>query len=173
VTLISKPRRRYGSYLVHFGIILITVGVTGSMAYKSEQLIALNPGEWTTIAGYDLHYQDYAVETLNPQPETYQSRVRFSTTLEVYLGDSKVATLVPEKNYHYALDNPWVTEVAIRSNLKEDLYVILASLDEDGLAAFQIVINPLINWIWIGSGVMLIGTVITAGPRRRTTTGAS
>lgn len=173
MTLISKPRRRYGSYLVHFGIILITVGVTGSMAYKSEQLIALNPGESTTIAGYDLHYQDYALETLNPQPETYQSRVRFSTTLDVYAGDSKVATLVPEKNYHYMLESPWVTEVAIRSNLKEDLYVILASLDEDGLAAFQIVINPLVNWIWIGSGVMLMGTVITAWPRRRTTTGAS
>ncbi len=173
LTLISKARRRYGGYLVHFAVVLIAIGVTGTMAYKSEQLIALHPGESTTIAGYDLHYQDYAVETLNPQPETYQSRVRFSTTLEVYLGDSKVATLVPEKNYHYMLESPWVTEVAIRSNLKEDLYVILASLDEDGLAAFQIVINPLVNWIWIGSGVMLMGTVITAWPRRRTTTAAS
>jgi len=167
--LLSKARRRYGAYLVHLAIVLITIGVTGTMTYKSEQLIALKPGESTTIAGYELRYQDYAVETLNPEPETYQSRVRFATTLDVYLSDSKVATLVPQKNYHYALEYPWVTEVAIRSNLKEDLYVILASLDEDGLAAFEIVINPLVSWIWIGGGVLLAGTAVAAWPRRRRT----
>jgi cytochrome c-type biogenesis protein CcmF len=167
LTLLSRAHRRYGAYLVHFGVVLITIGVTGTMTYKSEQLIALKPGESTTIAGHELRYQDYSVETLNPEPETYQSKVRFATTLDVYLSDSKVATLAPQKNYHYALENPWVTEVAIRSNLKEDLYVILASLDEDGLAAFQIVINPLVIWLWIGGGVLLAGTAIAAWPRRR------
>lgn len=169
VTLISKAHRRYGAYLVHLGIVLITVGVTGTMTYKSEELIALNPGESTTVAGYELHYQDYAVETLNREPETYQSKVRFATTLDVYEGDSKIVTLIPQRNYHYALENPWVTEVAIRSNLKEDLYVVLASLDEDGPAAFQIVINPLVNWIWIGGAVLLAGTVVAAWPKRRAT----
>ena len=171
LSLLSRARRRHGAYLVHLGIVFITIGVTGSMTYKSEQLIALNLGQSTTIAGYELHYIDYAAESLNPEPETYQSRVRFSTTLDVYGGDSKLATLVPEKSYHYALENPWVTEVAIRSNLKEDLYVILASLDEDGLAAFQIVINPLVTWLWIGGGVLLAGTTIAAWPRRRQTAG--
>jgi cytochrome c-type biogenesis protein CcmF len=169
-TLISKARRRYGGYLVHLGIILIAIGVTGSMAYKSEKLVALSPGESTTIHGYTLRYEDYTIEELNPEPETYQSRVRFSTTLAVYGGDSKLAILVPEKNYHWVLDNPWVTEVAIRSNLKEDLYVILASLDETGLAAFQIIINPLVIWIWIGSGLLLVGTLIAVWPTRRRTT---
>ena len=169
VTLISKSQRRYGAYLVHLGIVLITIGVTGTMTYKSEELVALNPGESTTVAGYELHYQDYAVETLNPEPETYQSKVRFATTLDVYEGDSKIVTLIPQRNYHYALENPWVTEVAIRSNLKEDLYVVLASLDEDGPAAFQIVINPLVNWIWIGGAVLLAGTVVAAWPKRRAT----
>lgn len=164
--LLSKSRRRYGAYVVHLGIVLITIGVTGSMTYKSERLIALNPGESTTIDGYELHYLDYTVETLNPEPETYQSRVRFATILDVRTAGSNVATLVPEKNYHYALENPWVTEVAIRTTLKEDLYVILASLDEDGLAAFQVFINPLVSWIWIGGAVLLAGTVIAAWPKR-------
>ena len=169
LTLLSKTRRRYGAYLVHLGIVLIAIGVTGSKTYKSEQLIALNPGESTAIAGYELRYIDHSVQTLNPEPETYQSKIRLSTILDVYAGDSKVATLTPQKNYHYALENPWVTEVAIRSTLKEDLYVILASLDEDGLAAFQIVINPLVTWIWIGGGLLLAGTAIAAWPRVRRT----
>jgi cytochrome c-type biogenesis protein CcmF len=167
--LLAKSRRRYGAYAVHFGIVLITIGVTGSRSYKSEQLVALNPGESTTIAGYRLQYNDYSMEALNPEPETYQSKVRLETILDVYVDDSQVATLTPQKNLHYALENPWVTEVAIRTTLKEDLYVILANLDEDGLAAFQIVINPLIIWIWIGGGVLLAGTAIAAWPRRRRT----
>jgi len=108
---------------------------------------------------------------LNPNPVTYQSRIRYSTTLGVYRGDSRVSTLVAEKSYHWALDTPWVTEVAIRSSLKEDLYIILASLDDDGLAAFQIVVNPLVNWIWIGGGVLLVGTLIAAWPNRQATAG--
>ncbi len=169
VALLFRSRRRYGAYVVHLGIVLITIGVTGSMIYKSERLVALNPGESTSINGYELHYLDYTVETINPEPETYQSRVRFATLLDVRTSDLNVATLVPEKNYHYALENPWVTEVAIRTTLKEDLYVILASLDEDGLAAFQIFINPLVSWIWIGGAVLLAGTVIAAWPKRRST----
>jgi cytochrome c-type biogenesis protein CcmF len=107
------------------------------------------------------------MQTLNPEPETYQSKVQFSATLDVFVDGSQVATLTPQKNYHYALENPWVTEVAIRSTLKEDLYVILASLEEDGLAAFEIVINPLVTWIWIGGGLLLLGTAIAAWPRGR------
>jgi cytochrome c-type biogenesis protein CcmF len=170
-TLVSKARRHYGGYLVHLGIILIAIGVTGSTAYKSEKLIALNPGESTTIHDYRLRYEDYSIELLNPDPVTYQSRIRYSTTLGIYKGNSKVSTLVAEKNFHWALDTPWVTEVAIRSNLKEDLYVILASLEEDGLAGFQIVINPLVAWIWIGGGALLVGTLIAAWPQRRATAG--
>jgi len=171
LTLISKAHRRYGGYLVHLGVVLIVVGVTGSSAYQSEQLVALKPGESTSIRGYRIDYEGYSVETLNPEPETYQSRIRFATSLGVYGGDSKLSTLVPEKNYHWALDNPWVTEVAIRSNFKEDLYVILASLDENGLAAFQIIINPLVTWIWIGGGLLLVGTVVAAWPQRRARAG--
>jgi len=171
LTLISKAHRRYGGYLVHLGMVLIAIGVTGSRAYQSEQLVALNPGESTTIGNYRLRYEDYLVETLNPEPETYQSRIRFATTLGVYAGDSKLSTVVAEKNYHWVLENPWVTEVAIRSNLKEDLYVILASLDENGLAAFQIIINPLVNWIWIGGGLLLVGALVAAWPKRRAMAG--
>lgn len=171
LNLTSKARRRYGGYLVHLSVVLIAIGVTGSMAYKSEKLVALSPGESITIHDYGLRYEDYSIEVLNPNPVTYQSRIRYSTTLGVYRGNSKVSTLVAEKNYHWALDRPWVTEVAIRSNLKEDLYVILASLEEGGLAGFQVVVNPLVIWIWIGGGMILVGTLMAAWPQRRTATG--
>jgi cytochrome c-type biogenesis protein CcmF len=93
--------------------------------------------------------------------------VRYAAHLGIEVGPSRAASLVAEKNHHWALDTPWVTEVAIHSSLTEDLYIILANLEEDGLAGFQIVINPLVSWIWIGGAVLLIGTLMAAWPDKR------
>jgi cytochrome c-type biogenesis protein CcmF len=167
MNLLSKARRRYGAYMVHLAIVLIAIGITGSTAYKRQQLVALSRGESTNLAGYSIRFEDLAMDTLNPEPVTYQSKLRFAATLGVYRGESKLRTLVAEKSYHWALENPWVTEVAIYSNLKEDLYIILADLDQTGLASFEIVLNPLVNWIWIGGGVLLLGTLVAAWPEKR------
>lgn len=75
--------------------------------------------------------------------------------------------LRPEKNYYWMLDSPWVTEVAISSTVFEDLYVVLVSLDEDGRASFELVLNPLISWLWIGGALLLVGAVLAAWPTRR------
>ncbi len=166
-TLLSKGRRRYGAHLVHLAIVLFALGITGSTFYKREQLIGLHPGEAVAFGDYTIQYEDFSVETLNAEPVTYQSRIRYSADLSILSGGSKLSTLVPQKSYHWALESPWVTEVAIRSNLKEDVYIILTSLEEDGLAGFQMIINPLVSWIWIGGGVLFIGTLMAAWPQGR------
>jgi cytochrome c-type biogenesis protein CcmF len=165
--LVAKGRRRYGGYMVHLAIVLIAIGVTGSSVYKNEWLVSLTPGEETAIGDYTLKYEDYEIEMLNADPETYQSKVRFATTLGVHKAGRKIATLVAEKNNHWLLENPWVTEVAIRSSLKEDLYVILGGLEQDGLASFQLVVNPLINWLWIGGGLLFVGAAVAMWPSGR------
>jgi len=83
--------------------------------------------------------------------------------LGVYRGGRRIATLIPEKNFHWNVEQ-WVTEVAIRTSLKEDLYVILAGLAEDGSATFQILINPLVVWLWIGGGILLLGAAVAIWP---------
>jgi cytochrome c-type biogenesis protein CcmF len=165
--LVAKGRRRYGGYIVHLAIVLIAIGVTGSSVYKNEWLVSLMPGEETTIGDYTLEYEDYEIEVLNAEPETYQSKMRFAATLGVHKAGRKIATLVAEKNNHWLLQNPWVTEVAIRSSLKEDLYVILGGLEQDGLASFELVVNPLINWLWIGGGLLFVGAAVAMWPSGR------
>jgi len=87
--------------------------------------------------------------------------------LGVYRDNKRIATLVPEKNFHWNVEQ-WVTEVAIRTSLKEDLYVILAGFDaEDGSATFQILINPLVVWLWIGGGLLLLGTAVAIWPQEK------
>ncbi|MFQ5812969.1 MAG: heme lyase CcmF/NrfE family subunit [Anaerolineae bacterium] len=154
--LITKNRRRYGGYLVHLSIVIITVGVIGSSLYQTEYQVALAEGERVTVKDYILEHEGLVVEST-------PGKHRFATLMSVYRDGRKIATLMPEKNFHWNVEQ-WVTEVAIRTSLKEDLYVILASIAEDGSATFQILINPLVVWIWIGGGLLLLGTTVAIWP---------
>ena len=164
---VANNRRRYGGQIVHLSILLIVVGIIGSKSYQQEVQVALAVGESVTMDDYTLTYKDYVYQ----QVEDDGNKIRNSTVLDVYHRDRKVATVQPERNLHSNVQGA-VTEVALRSNLKEDLYVILASLDADGLAAFQVLINPLVIWLWIGGLVMIVGTLIAAWPPKKRGRGA-
>ena len=157
--LIGANRPRYGGYIVHIAIILMAIGVIGSSSYDVEKEATLKPGESMAIKGYTLTYEgmDY-YET--------QSKLVVTSTLSIYSDEKLIGKLVPEKYFHQSYQQP-VTEVAIRSTLLEDLYVILISWDEDGTAAFKVLVNPLVNWIWIGGGVFLLGGLIAFWPERQ------
>ncbi len=73
---------------------------------------------------------------------------------------------MPEKYFNQNYDQP-VTEVAIRSTPVEDLYVILEGWDQSGSVAFKVLVNPLVSWIWIGGGVLVLGGLIAFWPDRR------
>jgi cytochrome c-type biogenesis protein CcmF len=156
---VSNNRRRYGGQLIHFSILLIVVGITGSQAYQAEVQVALAAGESVEVEGYTLTYIAYNYR----QVEEEGNKIRNQAELDVYHGGQKVDTVRPERNFHSNVDGA-VTEVALRSNLKEDLYVVLASLEPDGLAAFQVLVNRLVIWLWIGGAVLIVGTVVATWP---------
>jgi cytochrome c-type biogenesis protein CcmF len=153
----NKPR--YGGYIVHLGIIILTVGIVGSSAYDVEQEAILLPGESMTINNYSLTYEDMDYYTT-------PSREVVTATLSVSNEGKSLGNLTPEKYFHFNYQQP-VTEVAIRSTLAEDLYVILVNWDETGATAFKVLVNPLVNLIWIGAGFVVLGGVIAFWPERR------
>ena len=157
--LIGANKPRYGGYIVHIAIILIAIGIVGSSLYDVEKEAVLTTGDSMAINNYVLTYDniDY-YET--------QSKVVVTATLSVYDNGEFIGKLVPEKYFHRTYSQP-VTEVAIRSTLREDLYVILVGWNEDGTTVFKVLVNPLVNWIWIGGGVFLLGGLIAFWPNRR------
>ena len=157
--LIWANRPRYGGYIVHIAIILITIGVIGSSFYNAEAETTLKPGESITIKDYTLTYENI------DQYET-ESKEVISATLSVYDKEKLLGELIPEKHYHL-IANQWMTEVAIRSTLVEDLYVILVGQDENDTTAFKVLVNPLVNWIWIGGGILALGGLIAFWPERQ------
>jgi cytochrome c-type biogenesis protein CcmF len=158
-TAVRNNRRRYGGQIIHFAIVLIVAGITGSQAYQTEVQVALAQGEQVEVGGYTLDYRGYTYR----QIEEDGNKILNQAVVDVYRGERRMATVQPERNLHSNTQGA-VTEVALRSNLKEDLYIVLASLEADGLAAFQVLINPMVLWLWIGGMVLIVGTLIAGWP---------
>jgi cytochrome c-type biogenesis protein CcmF len=149
-------RPRYGAHIVHLGIVLIAIGVTGSSIYQDEVQFALEPGEQVEASGYTLLYRDLISAEL-PDQQSY------TAVVDVLRGNRQIATLHPEKDFHWNVEQ-WVTEVAIHSTLKEDLYLILAGFEPDELASFRLLISPLVIWLWIGGAALLLGGTLAWWP---------
>lgn len=118
-------------------------------------------GETVDVSGYTLDYQDYVYQ----QTEDGGNKVLNQAVVDVYRNGRLVTTVLPERNLHSNVEGA-VSEVALRSNLKEDLYVVLSGMEADGLAAFQVIVNPMVIWLWIGGGVLILGTLVAAWPSR-------
>ena len=107
----------------------------------------------------------------NKKPEYFENIDRYDTqsktvitaTLSVRNHGALLGNLSPEKYFHRSYKQP-VTEVAIRSTIIEDLYVILIDWDKDGTATFKVLLNPLVGWIWIGGGVLVLGGLFSFWP---------
>jgi len=158
-SLITRNKRRYGGYIIHIGMVCLFVGITGSSAFKVEKVQTLKKGESFTIEGYRL-------ELVSVDSYPTQNKYITSATLAVYRGGKKIGSLRPEKNF-YTNQEQTLTEVALRSTLKEDLYVILTQYSEDGSATFKVVISPLIMWMWLGGVVLVAGTILAMWPGKR------
>lgn len=156
--LIGANRPRYGGYIAHIAIILIAIGVVGSV-FDVDKGATLMPGESMTIENYTLTYE---TKDMYETP----SKLVVSTTLSVYNQGRFVGTVIPERHFYRNPEQP-VSEVAVRSTLRHDLYVVLVSWDKNGATAFEVSINPLVSWIWIGGGVLVLGGLICLWPDRQ------
>ena len=159
---VSLNRRRYGGQLIHFSILLIVIGIIGAQSGQTEVQIALAQGESVDVQGYTLTYRDFVFQ----QIEEDGNKMRNQAVLDVFRGERRLATVQPERNLHSNVQGA-VSEVALRQTLIEDLYIVLAGLDADGVAAFQVLVNPMVTWLWIGGLVLVVGTLIAAWPARK------
>ncbi len=162
-TLIGLNRRRYGGYLIHLGTILVAIGIIGSRFYQVETQHNLAVGESMTIRSdfsgtYTLTYNGLR------EGNSPDDRIITEAVVNVTHNGQAVGELIPTREYFVVQEQP-MTIPAKRSTLLDDLYVILAGWEGQGeTATFKAFINPLINWLWIGSFVFIIGTLVAAWP---------
>lgn len=156
IQLMRRNTRRYGGYIVHFGVVVIFIGLAGS-AFDQSKEQELNFKQSMTMGPYRLVCLNYSQDT-NPN---YDSEFAL---LDVYRGDKKITQLAPEKRFYQASQTTQ-TMVANHSTLAWDLYVIYAGKDPDtGQPIIKVFLNPLVAWIWIGVVIVIIGTFVALTP---------
>jgi cytochrome c-type biogenesis protein CcmF len=157
--LTLKNKRRYGGYIVHFGIVLIFVGLSGN-AFNREAAQQLSTGQEMTVGEYSLRMAGFR----QGQTANYQYG---QVTLEAYKNGKHVGTLHPEQRLFAASGGQTTTTVALHSTPKEDLYVVLAGVSEDSvICQIKAFVNPLVFWVWVGSAIMIFGAIIALLPER-------
>ena len=156
--LIAANRPRYGGYIVHLAIVLLTLGVVGSSFYGTQSDVILALGERATI-------DDYEIEYLGTTGTDKGDRTEFVSRLNVYKGGSFLGTMTPKRAF-YPDFRMASTRADIRSTPIEDFYIIPGETLDDGSAGFRVFVNPLVWWMWIAGPILILGTLIALWPQR-------
>jgi cytochrome c-type biogenesis protein CcmF len=158
VGLVGRNKRRYGGYIVHLGIVLIFLGFAGEGLSTDEQLL-MQPGTEVTVGRYTLR-----MDALRATDDGQKQMVTGHFTVKNENGD-EIARLFPAKWYFRKHEDQPTTEVAIHRSFAEDVYLVMAGYElQEQTASLEFHVNPLVNWIWAGFGVLAAGTVIALLP---------
>ena len=156
VQLTHRNTRRYGGYIVHFGVVVVIIGVAGA-AFNQEKEQEMAYGDKMNIGSYTLVCRSY---TSDDSPN-YESEW---AVLDVFKDGKQIDTLTPERRFYKASQQA-STLPFIRSGLKEDLYIIYEGVNQDnGHPILKAHVNPLVMWIWLGVWIIIGGTILALVP---------
>lgn len=159
--LTSRNRRRYGGYVIHLGVVLMTLGIIGIEIFQTETQGTLAQGEQLTLNRYTMIYESLT------QFDTQDGRNVTRAVVSVFRDGKYLGELYPRKDFFYASQQP-MTIPGVRSTLEDDFYVLLVGWESIGLsgATFKVYHNPLVNFLWVGGLVFILGTMVAAWPDR-------
>jgi cytochrome c-type biogenesis protein CcmF len=178
--LVSRNRRRWGGYIVHVGIVLIFGGIAGA-SYNQDVRQHLMPGDTMDVASPWGHTYHLTYEGLSTSIGRGQRNLDWQAIalISVRKGDKSLGNMTTEKRKYTTADQT-MTEVGIRTSPQEDLYLILSAVDDlNGVLGnnanaqgidLQVLVKPLLSWIWWGGLVLVVGSIIALWPsaeRRR------
>ena len=161
LTLISRARRRYGGYIVHFGVVLMFFGFAGN-SYQLEEERLLKVGDTTNIGRYTVR-----LDGLRFEDDGQKMMITADTTAFALNSDTALGTLRPAKWAYRKPEDQVTTEVAKRMSIADDLYLVLAGYDAEAQSAtLQLKVNPLVNFVWLGTAFLMLGFGIAVWPDR-------
>ena len=159
----NLPRSAHGMTMAHAGLAVAIFGFVGSSVWKSEEILFVKPGDEISIAGFDVLFTG-AEKVRGPNYIADQG------TLEVSRNGTWITTLKPERRF-YPVAQSTTTESAIRTTLTGDLYASLSDPASEvagaqGAWTLRILYEPLVNFIWIGSALLVLGGILSLSDRR-------
>lgn len=160
-TLVGRNQRRYGGLVVHLGIVLIVLGIAGSMGYSVERQATLGVGQSLRIGPYEIRLE--GLRGLQ-QPTHFRVEAAF----RVFNNGDVSGLYTPALKFFPNQQSP-VGRAVFRTTWTGDLYIILSGFSEleRNQATLKALVRPLVVWIWIGGAVVVLGTIIAIWPLKQ------
>jgi cytochrome c-type biogenesis protein CcmF len=157
--LAGRNRRRYGGYIIHLGVVLMAIGIIGIEVFQTETQGTIPQGGEIRLGEYRMTYDSLSIFN------TPDGRNVARAEVSVYRNDKYVGHLYPRRDYYYESQQP-MTIPGVRSTWEDDFYILLVDwlpVTSEG-ATFKVYRNPLVNWLWLGGFVFILGTMVAAWP---------
>ncbi len=155
-----RRRRLYGGLGGHAGGARAAIAIAASSSYSTEGQQTLQVGESFTVGSYTA-----TLEGITPR----RTDRKMSITAQVAIADGErdLGVYAPALSFYPAATQAIGTP-SVRTRLAEDAYLLITSVDDDRTeATIRLIISPLVLWLWVSAGVMVLGAVVAAWPGRR------
>ena len=161
ITLARRNQRRYGGFVVHLGIVLIFMGIAGSMSYSQEK-------ELTMAVKQQMQLGNYRVEFEGLQGSQQPTHFRVEGAFRVFHNGNDEGVLSPALKFFPTQQSP-IGRAVHQSSLSEDIYLILSGFSEvdRNHATLKVLVRPLVVWMWIGGFVIALGTLVCILPMKK------
>jgi len=156
-SLFERDQHRYGGYLVHIGVALIAISALSSYAFQQQVRTVVAAGDTFEVGGHTIAF--HGLLERDPGVNGISSEVVAQITVD---GDT---VLNPGQRFFTNFAGQPVAIVAIDGNPLRDVYVFMQGWDENG-AEIQVFVNPLMQLLWFGGFVYIVGGVLAYAPAR-------
>ncbi len=149
--------RANGGMIVHLGVIMIAVAFAASSSYVRQAEFKLEPGQTADFAGHELTF----IKTFTKVEDN-------KTTTQALVEIDGTGPWAPGLQ-QFTFGTQIIGVPSVRTTPFNDVALTLLALPEGESTAVTIraTAQPLIVWLWIGGGVMAVGTIFAAFPGRR------
>jgi cytochrome c-type biogenesis protein CcmF len=158
-TVAGNPRR-YGGFVVHLGIVCIAVALAAAGAFGARREVRLERGESVVVDGYRVTF-------VSTRTERSDQKTTVSADLALRKGGRSLGTYAPAVST-FPNSNTAIGTPSVRTGLLEDVYLtIVSSPNEQGRVTIAVAVHAMTVWLWVGGGLMALGTIVAIGPRVR------
>ncbi len=159
--LFGRDRRRYGGYLIHLGVVILGIGVIDSTLSQQVTNIALYPGQQVSIHDYTIVYDQLDIETVGDRTSVTAETRLYKNCEGACTEDNFIRNLYPRRDF-FESGSP-MSIAGTHSTLQADVYALLTFWENDRVS-LRVYYNPLVNFVWLGGVMMLLGSLFTAFP---------
>ena len=149
--------RANGGMIVHVGVIMISVALAASNSFTHSQELSLVVGKPATFSGHTFELIDVVQVTTDRD-------ISVKALVSVDGGKPYAPAITKFTKIGMNVGTP-----SVRTGFGSDIYLTLEPpvRQDSNEARIKVFIKPLILWLWIGSGLMAVGTVLAAFPGKR------